>query len=62
MKLKNIERDDLIISYMMRICSKFSECEKALSLWKELNELPNVRLHCLHYNSIIKSLGRKDYS
>lgn len=47
---------------MIKVCYKTKESEKALKIWREMNELPGIRLHCLHYNALIKSLSvRKDY-
>lgn len=47
---------------MIKVCSRTNESEKAIKMWNELLEMKDLRLNCLHYNSIIKALaGRRDY-
>lgn len=62
MEARKVPKDDLLVSFMMKVCSRTGDSEHALKLWKELNGMKDLRLHCLHYNSLIKALSvRKDY-
>ena len=58
-----IEPDDVLLGNMIRICSLDSSAEKAKIIFEDIKKLENVRLTCLHYNSLLKALStRKDYS
>lgn len=57
MEKKKIQKDDLIMGFMVKVCAWRKESEKALKIWWEMIELPEIRLHCLHYNALIKALS-----
>ncbi len=60
---ERIVKDDVIYGLMIKICAATKDSEKAKLLWEEMLELKELRLNCLHYNSLIKALGsRVDYA
>jgi len=59
---KKIEKDDIIYGVMIMLCRRTKDAEKAKKLWDIMLDLPDIRLNCLHYTSLIKVLAtRKDY-
>ena len=47
---------------MIKVCARTMDAEKGLKMWNEMLEMKDLRLNCLHYNSIIKTLSnRRDY-
>ena len=52
-----LEKDDVLLGNMIKVCSKTKEAERAIKLWKEMKDLKGINLTSLHYNAIIMALS-----
>lgn len=58
-----MEKDDVVLGLMMKVCGLTADAEKAIKFFNEINELPEVRIHTLHYSNLIDTLSkRRDYA